>query len=188
MNEKNLLNLIFEFGHMRRIKHEGWRFAGVDDPESIADHSLRAAQIAYFLAKMEGYENPHEIVSMLVFHDIGECRVGDIHKVANRYVDADEEGAVADQMKTLDGEGDEVLDLWRQFENKSSKAGIIGKDADYLEQAITGKEYLEKGHTMAQDWITNIGPYLKTESAQKLFAQLQEVNSYDWWQGLKKLD
>ena len=31
---------------LRRIKHEGWRLIGVDNPESVADHSLRAGKIA----------------------------------------------------------------------------------------------------------------------------------------------
>lgn len=187
MHPKNLLNFFFELGHMRRIKHEGWRLAGVQDPESVADHSLRAAQIGYFLAKMEKCESLHEVVTMLVFHDCGECRVGDIHKVANRYIQADEEGAVKDQMISLDGNGDELLEFWREFENKSSLIGIIAKDADYLEQAITAKEYIVLGHDCAEDWITNIGKSLQTESAKLLFKSLNEVNPNDWWQGLKKL-
>ncbi len=93
MNTQNLINFIFELGQLKRIHHEGWKLAGVDTPDTVAEHALRAAQIGFILAKMEGYENPYEVCTMLVFHDIGEARVGDIHKVANRYVTVDEAGA-----------------------------------------------------------------------------------------------
>lgn len=70
MTSKDILNFIFELGQLKRIKHEGWRLIGVKFPESVADHCLRAAQIGYILAKMEKYENPFEVCSMVVFHDI----------------------------------------------------------------------------------------------------------------------
>ena len=106
-----ILNFFFELAQLRRIKHEGWRTIGVENPESVADHSLRAAQIGYFLAKEENYKNPQEIVTMLVFHDIGECRIGDIHKIANRYVEANEEQAVKDQIQNLGETGKELFSL-----------------------------------------------------------------------------
>ncbi|MDI6721005.1 MAG: HD domain-containing protein [Candidatus Aenigmarchaeota archaeon] len=64
MENKDVLNFIFEMGQLRRIKHEGWRIAGVENPESVADHALRAAQIGFFLARLEGYDNPYEVCSI----------------------------------------------------------------------------------------------------------------------------
>ncbi len=184
---KKLVNFLFELGMLRRIKHEGWRIAGVENPESVADHSLRAAQVGYILAKLENYPNPDEIVSILVFHDIGECRIGDIHKIGNRYIKADEEQAVKDQTAELQEIGEEIYKLWKHAEDKTTEAGIIAKDADYIEQALTAKEYLEKGYHKADDWITNIGNAIQTNSAKKLLKNLQNSDSSDWWQGLKKL-
>lgn len=184
---KKLTNFLFELGMLRRIKHEGWRIAGIENPESVADHSLRAAQVGYILAKLENYPNPHEIVSILVFHDIGECRIGDIHKVGNRYIKADEDQAVKDQTANLGKIGEEIYKLWHIMENKNPQAGIIAKDADYIEQALTAKEYLEKGYNKASDWITNISNAIQTDSAKELLKTLKEADSNDWWQGLKKL-
>ena len=187
MQDKDVLNFLFEAWQLRRIKHEGWRLAGVEHPDSVADHSARAAIIAYVLATMEGYENPLEVAGMLVFHDIGECRVGDIHKVANRYVRSDEAGAVKDQMLPLGELGKKIFALWEGVEERKTTAGIIAKDADYLEQALLAKEYMEHGHAAAQDWITNIAGALRTESAKRLMKLLPEAKSTDWWNGLKKL-
>ena len=188
MIRKNILNFIFELGQLRRIKHEGWRIAGVDHPESVAEHSLRAAQIGFLLASIEKHPHPAEIATMLIFHDIGECRIGDIHKVANRYIKADEKKAVQDQLKKLDQTGKKIYKIWEQIEKHNTSAGIIAKDADLLEQAVIAKEYLEKGHKFTQDWINNIAKKLKTKSAKNLLKTLQKTSCHDWWQGLKKID
>jgi putative hydrolase of HD superfamily len=183
-----ILNFFFELGQLRRIKHEGWRTINVQHPESVADHSLRAAQIGYFLAILENYKNPEEIVTMLVFHDIGECRIGDIHKIANRYVKADEKQAVKDQLSKLDKKTEEkIYNYWESVEFQKTPGGKIAKDADLLEQAVTAKEFIEKGFSYAQDWINNISQKIHTKSAKKLIKDLAKANSNDWWQGIKKI-
>lgn len=186
MNSQNILNFFFELGHLRRIHHEGWKLVGVDNPESVAVHSLRAAQIGFVLAKLEDYPNPYEVCTMVVFHDIGEARVGDIHKLASRYIEVDEERATKEQLAQLDSIGAEIFHLWQQVEYQDTTAGILAKDADLLDQAVMAKELWERGFTLTQKWIENIAKLLRTNSAQKLLLDLQEVNSCDWFLGIQK--
>jgi len=181
----NITKLIFEWGMLRRVKSEGWRTAGVDIPCSVADHSLRAAQIGYVLACMENYKDPNEVCTMLVFHDIGECRVGDIHKIAITYINVDEEKAVKDQLAPVSF-GNNILKMWQEVDYGSSIAGNIAKDADLLEQAFTGKEYSEKGYKYTEDWIKRVSLKVKTKSAKKLIEEMQKIHSNEWWQGLKE--
>lgn len=180
MKNTDILNFVFELGQLRRIKHEGWRVIGIEDPESVAEHTLRAAQIGFILAKLENYPNPEQVCTMVVFHDIGETRVGDIHKLAKRYITVDEAKATQEQLEPLDELSDQIFDLWNQVENQTTFAGIIAKDADLLEQAVMAKEYLEKGYVAAQRWIDNVGNALKTDSAKQLLGTLETVNYYDW--------
>lgn len=187
MDNKKIVNFIFELAQLKRLERAGLKLAGIRDSDSVAEHSLRAAQIGYILAQLENYQDPKEICVMLVWHDIGECRIGDIHKVANRYVTAQEETAVKDQLQDLEKLGQQILNFWQQAENKKTPAGAIARDADLLEVAFTAKEFIEQGFAFAQDWITNVSDYLQTDSAKKLLAQMQASNSNDWWQGLKKL-
>lgn len=187
MNIKSLTNFLFELGQLKHIKHDGWRLAGINNLNSVSEHSLRAAQIGYFLAKMEGYENPYEVVTMAVFHDIGECRIGDINKVANRYIDADEERAVKEQLSPIEDD-DDLFNLWKETEEKSTRAGIIAKDADLLEQCFSSKKYIEQGHKSVQNWIDNVWKLLKTDSGKILLKELENSDSNDWWQGLKKIN
>src|SRR3989339_1205816 len=184
---QKLTNFIFELQMLRRIKHEGWRVAGIRDPESVAEHSLTAAQIAFILAKMEKHPEPHKIVTMVIFHDIAECRVGDVHKIADRYIQKDELRAVSDQTKDLNKIGKEIKELWEEVENGNEIAGIIAKDADLLEQAFLAKQYMEQGYKDCQNWIDNIAKFIITDSAKNLLKTLQKTDSNEWRQHLKKV-
>ena len=185
---KDIAKFVYELGQLKRIHHEGWKLAGISIPDTVAEHALRAAQIGFMLATMEGTANPYEVCTMLVFHDIGEARVGDIHKLANRYITVDEAGAVREQTAPLGDMGVDIFSLWQQVEHQNTPAGMIAKDADWLEQAVTAKEYLEQGYSATQNWIDNIGRALRTESARQLLAQLVTMPAFEWWRGLKKLE
>jgi putative hydrolase of HD superfamily len=100
----SLVQFIFETLHLKHVKHEGWRLIGVEHPDSVAEHSLCAAQIAYILAKMEG-ENPEKCATMLIWHDLPEARIGDLHRNATQYIkdkQQAEETALHDQVGKLD--------------------------------------------------------------------------------------
>lgn len=181
------MNFIFELNQLKRVRHEGWKLIGINDPESVAEHSLRSAQIGYILAKMEKYGDPNEVCTMIVFHDMQECRIGDLHRVANRYVKVDDAKVVKAQTEGLEDMGRDIFNLWRSAEDRSTKAGIIAKDADRLDMAFTAKEYIEHGFDHAKDWMGNIAISLRTDSAKKLFEDLKNSDSSAWWQGLKKL-
>ena len=184
---KHICDFVFELGQLKRVKHEGWKLIGDNNPESVAEHSLRAAQIGFVLSRLEGYENPEKVCAILVFHDIAECRVGDVHKVANRYVESDEKRAVKDQLDRLGDLGRDIMDLWLEAECNNTAAGIIAKDADLLEMTVTATEYIEKGFISARDWIERISKKLQTESAKKLLENLKNSNPNDWWKDLKNV-
>ncbi|MDD2515664.1 MAG: HD domain-containing protein [Candidatus Gracilibacteria bacterium] len=182
---KKIVNLIFEGLQLKRIKHEGWRLAGIPFPDSVAEHSLNAAQIGYILAKMEGAD-ANKVATMLVWHDIGEARIGDMHFINTKYINNKnnfELEAMKHQFEKIDF-GKDVLDLFIEYEERSTFEGNIAKDADYLEQAFQAKVYVETGYKEAQIWIDNVGKSLKTESAKKLWKELQTSSFSDWCRGM----
>ncbi len=183
-----IVNFVFEMGQLREERRSGWKLIRVAEKETVAEHSLRAAQIGYILALMEGYARPEEVAAMLVFHDMSETRIGDIHKIARRYI-LEEHGkeAVAEQTAPLRDTGESIRALWTRVEERSDIAGIIAKDADYLDCAFTAKEYRDEGYERADDWIVNTGRALQTGSAKRLWEVLQSTHSSDWWKELKVL-
>ncbi len=92
------MSFIFETGMLKRAKRTGWWIAGLNDPESIAEHSFRAAIVGTVLAAMEGV-NPARVALLCLLHDTQETRVGDIPHISRRYLEAaDNQTVTADQV------------------------------------------------------------------------------------------
>lgn len=186
---EKIVNIIFEWLHLKQIKHEWRRLAWVPNPDSVAEHSLNAAQIGYILAKME-WANPEKVATMLVWHDLWEARVWDSHKVAMRYLEwrwEAEEKALKESVQGLDF-WDDIFKLFHEYEYRETLEWEIAKDADYLEQAFMAKYYYEIWYKDCENWIDRIWDHLKTSSAKKIWEQLGNSSFTDWWrkQWLKK--
>ncbi len=93
---------LYELGQLKRVRRSGWWIAGVENPESVAEHSFRTAVIAYFLAQLEGAD-PRRRLSWRLFHDISEARTNDLHRIVRRYVDWEtiDKKVIEDQSKRL---------------------------------------------------------------------------------------
>lgn len=190
MNTKKIVNFIFEINQLKRQRRSGFQLIGIKNPDTVAEHALRAAQIGYILAVMEGDANPEKVATILIIHDNGEARVGDQNKVGAKYFSNKkaEHQAFTDQLQNL---GNEIGKKWQkyflEYENRNTKEGIIAKDADWLEVAFQAKEYFDLGHIFAQNWIDNVAKALETKSAKKIIKEMEKTKFTDWWQGLKKM-
>lgn len=181
-DDDTVLDLLFETGQLKRLPRTGWFRAGIEEPESVADHNLRAAQLAYILARMEDHPAPERVCTMIVFHEIGEARVTDLDHVAKLYTERAEDKAAEAQLAEMGALGEEIYQLWDECEHGSTEAGRIAKDADKLEAAITAREYVETGHPAAQAWIEDTREILQTDSAKRLIEALEDKSFTDWWQ------
>ena len=190
MTNKDLCNYIFELGALKKFRHSGFKFAGVMNPDSIAEHAYRAAMIAYLLAKMEKHNNPEKVAFMCLIHDNAEARISDLHKIAQRYIDPRkaEMKAYKDQTKKLPKDVQkDFIKYFEEYENQNTEEGILIRDADLLETAFQAKEYLDLGYNACQNWISNTESLLKTKSAKKLINAMKKTKFTDWFAGLKKL-
>ena len=154
---------------LKRAKRSGWWIAGVKDPETIAEHSWRTAVIGSVLAFMEGAD-PGRVALLCTFHDTQETRVGDIPWIGRRYLDAADNGTVtADQVADAHpAVADGLKALVEEYEHGDSLEVLVAHDADRLECAIQGIEYLQQGYPAAQEWVDSTKAKLKTASAQAL--------------------
>jgi len=92
------MEFLFKAGGLRRVGRTGWGYAGIQDAETVAEHSHRAAVIGAVLAMMEGAD-PARTALLCVLHDTQETRVGDITPIGRRYVKAaDNREVTADQI------------------------------------------------------------------------------------------
>ncbi|MBI5223190.1 HD domain-containing protein [Candidatus Micrarchaeota archaeon] len=179
------LDYIFEAGMLKRVKRSGWWTEGINNPESVAEHSHRTAVVAFVLAKMEGLsdEAARRICTAAVFHDMHETRLLDLNKITARYIDVDrilEKRVEAEQVKNMPHELSrsiiEALELTKEEQ-------IILKDADYLECAVSAKEYLGE---KSNEWIENAAARIKTKNGKQLIKELPKSRAKRWLDGLKK--
>jgi putative hydrolases of HD superfamily len=176
-----LTGFVYEIGLLKRYKRTGWLIAGVSDPESIADHSFRAAALAAVVAALEG-ANPERAALLSLFHDSQETRLTDIPYLAKAYVKrAPNEQVTAEQTRGLPPTvADLVSGSVAEYEDKASPESRCARDADKLECLIQAVEYREQGNQNIQPWIDSSLAALRTPSAKRLAEEVLRTRSLDW--------
>jgi 5'-deoxynucleotidase YfbR-like HD superfamily hydrolase len=139
---------------------------------------------------MEGDADPEKVVTIHMIHDNAETRIGDQDKVAARYyLNGEAEAKAFIEQTALLSEA--IQKKWQEYfdeyENRTTKEGIVAKDADWLEQAFQAKEYVDTGYRAAQNWIDNVAEAVETESAKKIVAEMQKTEFTEWYKDLKRM-
>ena len=127
---RKIAEFILEAGMLKRTARSGWWIVGIKSPESVADHSFRAAIIGYILARMENAD-AGKVVNMCLFHDMPEARITDMNKVTRRYIEADaaELKALREQASKLGDMGNEIYGLIEELHengHRHQKSGRMG--------------------------------------------------------------
>ncbi|MEU4333921.1 HD domain-containing protein [Micromonospora lupini] len=163
------MTFIFEAGVLKRAARTGWWFAGVKQPESIAEHSFRTALIGMMLAAMEGAD-PARVSMLCTLHDTQETRITDIPHIAKRYLTAVPNTAVtADQVAACPPAVAEVITAAvAEYEAGETMEAVVARDADKLECLVQAVEYRHQGVDNVQRWIDSSRAALKTASAHRL--------------------
>ena len=184
------LDFFAEAGLLKRIKRSGWWVAGIDDPETVAEHSFRTAIIAFYMAHLEGVD-PYKTMTMALFNDIHEARINDLHKMGHYYIEFRhaEKKVFLDQVENLNPAVKKTLNAMRgDYDEQISRESIVARDADILECLVQAKEYYENGHQTARKFFQIAPDHLKTRTARQLWEKFQTWDSHDWWQSVVKFE
>jgi putative hydrolases of HD superfamily len=187
---KHALNFFAEAGLLKRVKRSGWWVAGIENPETVAEHCFRCALIGYYIAHCEGVD-PYHVVAMTLFNDIHEARINDLHKMGHYYIEFRnaEQKVFEDQLKFLNMKVKAELTKMRNAYNKqSSQESIVARDADILECLIQAKEYMDNGYPVAKTFFKRAPDYLKTKTAKALWKTALTWDSHEWWQNVVKFE
>jgi putative hydrolase of HD superfamily len=171
----------YEMGVLKRLRRSGWWHAGVRDPESVAEHSLRVAQLAALIAAEEGGD-PARAAYMGMWHDSQETRIGDIPHSARPYVEvASNERITEDQIAGLpDRAAKSVRDAVTEYESGETLEARCAKDADKLECLMQAVEYREAGYTRVDGWIESSRSKIKTDFGKRLAEAALRVSPLAW--------
>lgn len=127
----------YELGLLKRIRRSGWWHAGVRDPESVAEHTMRTAQLAGLMAAEEGAD-PARAAFLALWHDTQETRTGDLPQTAGDYLTKPEPRQItADQTENLPERSREVIRAAvDEYEARQTLEALCAKDADKLDMLL----------------------------------------------------
>ncbi|MBS3735587.1 MAG: HD domain-containing protein [Candidatus Bipolaricaulota bacterium] len=187
----DLVSFIFELGQLKRTPRSGWLKLGVDNPESVADHSFRTAAIGFLLGKLEG-ENPYEVAGYCLFHDVAETRTMDLDWLAQNYLEKEDSissDVIAVQIDGLPAELKSGMSELLIRSSQSDRLVSIARDADLLDLIFQALELTYHGKPLARKWFENTVPALKTESGKLIGEYLierEQENDLEqlvtWWE------
>ncbi len=176
---------LYESGHLKNTPRAGWLIAGVQQPESVAEHSYRVGVIAYVLAHLEGC-NADRAAAIALFHDVPEARTTDMHSVAKPHVKAvPDADVIAVQTANLpDGLAAPIQALIAEFAAKETPEARCAKDADKLECLLQAREYEARGNQLVQPWVDTMLSAMKTESGKRLAEAAVKTPVDSWWRDI----
>ncbi|GAB3159984.1 HD domain-containing protein [Myceligenerans halotolerans] len=171
----------YEMGVLKRLRRAGWWHVGVRDPESVAEHSLRVAQLAALIAAEEGAD-PARAAYLGLWHDSQETRVTDIPHSARPYMTKPDNVAISrDQVKPLpDAAASTVLDAVTEFEAQETPEARCARDADKLECLIQAIEYRHNGQQGVENWIESSRAALTTAFAARVADAALQTDPLVW--------
>jgi putative hydrolase of HD superfamily len=179
-----LTDFVHELGQLKHSTRTGWWLAGVDHPETVAEHTFRTAAIAYLLAMLEGAD-PGKAVLYAVFHDMAETRLGDIPSVGKAYLkEAAKEDVAQDQLRGAPGIiVEHLLSLVNEYEDRKTIEARLARDADKLECLAQALEYAAHGYPRTEEWVQGSVESVSTDSGHLLADALtNDKTSPDrWW-------
>src|SRR5947209_12018625 len=53
-NMNDVAKYVYEMGYLKSLQRAGWAMIGIPVPETVAEHSFRAAILGFILATLEG--------------------------------------------------------------------------------------------------------------------------------------
>lgn len=176
---KNMVNFLFEAGMLKKTPRTGYQFLGTGN-ESVAEHSFRAAIIAYLLAKQNPEADIERTVLMTLFHDFHEARTGDHNYVNKHYVTINEHKAIEDLTRKLPF-GPEILSLIKEFNSQETIEAKLSQDADQLDFILELKRQQDLKNKSAEEWLRYSMKRLVTDFAKNLAEEILNTDSSDWW-------
>ncbi|MEV6597439.1 HD domain-containing protein [Actinoplanes sp. NPDC051346] len=171
----------YELGLLIRVRRSGWWHAGVRDPESVAEHSMRAAQLAALIAVEEGAD-PARAALLALWHDTQETRTGDLPHTAAAYVaKPDPRQITADQTARLpERSGAMVRGAVDEYEARETLEARCAKDADQLEMLLQAVEYRDVGVRRTAGWIDSARKGLRTETGRRIAEVAVNLSPLSW--------
>jgi len=149
MKPDNLLDFLLLAGKLKTIPRSGWVESGVENPESVADHSFLTALIAMVLSDSMGLDSC-KVMHMALLHDLAEAVTGDItpkHKKANHH--EYENQAMEKILSVFDKlQREKYWETWIEFQRNETPEAVLVHDSDKIDMVLQALEYNSRSNNL----------------------------------------
>lgn len=178
----NLLEFLRLLGKLKKLKRTGWIRSGVVDPESDSDHMHRAAVCAMLVPTTlpDGtLIDRDRCIRMALTHDLCEAIAGDFTphcKISKEEKHRLERDAMLEIRTMLEGSpvGQELLDLWEEYEAGTTPESRFVKDIDKFEMILQADEYEVDQGLQLDSFFDSTKDYFKTGLFSSLDTELRQ--------------
>ena len=125
---------------LKAVRRRGWQEHGIEDGESVADHTFMVCLLAYLLAPHAGVDR-NRCVALALLHDLPEAIVGDVTPNDPRRASKRELEARAARELSTALAAPEVHEFWDEIERGTSAEARFVRELDKLEPAFQAAIY-----------------------------------------------
>lgn len=169
---KDLVDFFHELGKLKGKPRRGWVINDINNPESIAEHTFRAAMMAWALGRKKNL-NMEKLLKMALMHDICEIYAGDttpydsilprnkkkraeLMKTWPRFSNAEKKRLAKEKhkrekkalekliLKLPSDLKKEIKSLWLDYEMGLTAEGRFFRQMDRIENFLQSMEYWKK--------------------------------------------
>jgi len=144
----NLIEFLETAGTLKRIPRAGWVDVGIQQPESVADHTFRTSIACMIYADMEGLDQP-KLLRMALIHDLPEAITGDLTPTKKTKENKGRENTAIKQILDLlpKKQREKYLTDWNEYQEGRTREARAVRQLEKLEMALQAKEYEEDKST-----------------------------------------
>ena len=179
---EGIVDFVRKIERLKKVERSGWKsWVGIENPESVAEHSFASAVLAMCIADLKGLD-AQKLVLMLLLHDIHEEIIGDYDYFAKKRIEENELKKLEEEAirKILEGLPEKLaenyLAIWTEFQEQKTIEAKIAKEIDHLEMIFQALEYENEGYNkdkLSVFW-ENAEEKFKDEDLKQIFQLLKK--------------
>ena len=144
--------MLFDFfnivSELKKIPRKGWKEKlGLQNPESVADHSYLTAIMAMTISDLKGLDTL-KILKMSLLHDLAESITGDFtpDEISKESKSGLENQAMDEIFSKLPSNlAVDYSKIWNEYQVEKSTEAVLVREVDHLEMALQARKYRSEG-------------------------------------------
>lgn len=142
----NFVKFLEIAGRLKRTPRAGWVEVGIQQPESVADHTFRTSILCMIYADMEGIDQL-KLLRMALIHDLPEAIIGDLTPSKKTKESKKKEDAAINQILNLlpKKQREKYITVWNEYQEGKTREAKAVRQLEKLEMALQAKEYEKAG-------------------------------------------